>query len=211
VSKAGKFLFSFAVLFFLGLLGFRYVYGGWQNSMWVPLGLSVALFIAGVFKDWRAIRDFFAMRTTKHGLNVGALIIIALVGLACVNFLAVRYEKKFDWTSEKLNSLSDQSIKAARGLKADTEFTLLYRNDQSQGESVQRAVQDLLSMYQNVAPKLKYSAYNALQHPELAKKFEYTTGSYAFFVAQGETHVRIDQPTEEGVTRALLKLGHEKK
>ena len=80
--------------------------------MFGPLGIAVFFFGLAVFKDARFYLEFLTMRTTKHGMNMGALILMAVVALVSINFLAVRYEKKFDWTSERLNSLSDQSLKA---------------------------------------------------------------------------------------------------
>lgn len=211
MSKAGKFLFLFSALFFLGLMAFRFVYGGWHDSMWVPLGLTLVLFFTAAAKERQIIATFLSMRTTQHGMNMGVLILLAFAGAVCINLLAVRYEKKFDWTSDKLNSLSDQSVKAATALKADAEVILLYRNEQAQGENLQRQVRDVIGMYQNATAKIKFSAYNALQRPDLAQKYEFTYGPFAMVVEQGDKRVKIEQPSEEGITRALIKLGHEKK
>lgn len=208
MSKTGKGLLLFGSLFWVALYAFRLVYGGWHDSMWVPLGLGTVMIGAALIKDFRAIVDFLTMKTTKHGMNMGALILMTIAGLVCVNVLAVRYEKKFDWTSDKLNSLSDQSVKAAQALKADTEIVLLYRNDNQQnGEQISRSVKDIVDMYRNVSDKVKFSSYNALQRPDLAQKYEYTFGPFAVFAVQGAQKVKIDQPNEEGITRAFLKFG----
>lgn len=211
MSKASKFLLIFSVLFFIVLLVARILLGGWHDAMWAPFGISIALFIAALFKDRQIIAAFLTMRTTKHGMNMGVLILLALIGVVCINFLAVRYEKTFDWTSEKLNSLSDQSVKAAEGLKQETQIVLLYRQEQEQGENVERTVRTLVSMYSNVSKNIKFIAYNALQRPDLAQKYEFNRGPFAVFAVQGERKVRIDQPTEEEVTKALIKLGRESK
>lgn len=219
MSKIGKILFFFSGLAFVILGVCRLVYGGWHSSFWVPFGLMFVLFIAGVIHDRRAIREIFGMRATQHGMNMGALIATAIVGLGCLNFLAVRYEKKFDWTSDKLNSLSDQSIKAAQALKNETELVLLYGHKPPQGmddggnspEQVQKTIQILADMYLNVSSKIKYTAYNALTRPDLAKKYEYSYGAFAFYVIQGERKVKIDPANEEAITRALLKLERDKK
>ena len=212
MSKIGKTCFGFSFLAFFILGAARLVYGGWHDSFWVPLGLMLAFFIGGVVKDWRALRDLFALRTTKHGMNMGALILTAVVGLVCVNFLATRYDKKFDLTSEKLNSLSDQSVKAAKSLKQPTELVLVYRKDaQANDDGIQRQVGEISEMYKNVNPSIKYTAYNGLQRPDLAQKYEFTQGGFVFYAVQGERKVKIDPPSEEGVTRALIKLGREKK
>ena len=212
MSKAGKILFAFSVLSFLILGAARLIYGGWDNSFWIPFGMMIFFFIGGIVTDHRAIRDIFGMRTTKHGLNMGAMILIVLVGLVCVNYLSSRYEKKFDWTSDKFNSLSEQSIKAAKALKEPTQLLLLYGKDTGpNADQVQKSAKSLFDMYRNVSDKIDYKAYEALKRPDLAQKYEYTTGAFAFFAVQGERKVKIETPTEESITRALIKLGREKK
>ncbi len=211
MSKAGKFLFLFSFLFFLVLCMTRIIYGGWHDGMWGPLGLSIVFFALGIAKDHRAIREIFGMRTTKHGMNMGALIVLVIAGLTCLNILGVRYEKKFDWTSENLNSLSDQSRKAAQSLKQETTLVLLYRKGATGEENVARSVADLASMYQNVNKSIKYEAHNALQRPDLAQKYEFSSGPFVVYAVQGEKKTKIETPNEEGVTRAFLKLGREKK
>jgi ABC-type uncharacterized transport system involved in gliding motility auxiliary subunit len=211
MSKQGKVLLIAGLLFLVVLYIFRVTYEGWHDSMWVPLVLGLLLTTAGVARERIAIAQFFMMRTTKHGLNMGAIILFAAAALVCANIFAVRYEKKFDWTSDKLNTLSDQSAKAAKGLKRLTEFVLLYRNDEQGGENVQKAVRDLAKLYMNESSQITFQSFNALQDPARAQKFEYSSGPFAFFAVQGDRKVKIDQPTEEGVTRALIKLGRESK
>ena len=210
MSKTAKLCFLISGMFFLVLGAWRLVYGGWHNAMFVPLAIIIAFFAIGAVKDGRAIVEFFTMRTTKHGLNMGALILIALVFLVSINFLAVRYDKKFDFTKEGLNSLSDQSVKAAQSLKQDVELVLLYRKEQ-QEENVQRNVRDLAAMYQNASKKISFKAYSALQRPDLAQQFEFSTGGWGFFAVSGPRHFKIEQPTEEETTKALIKMGRDKK
>jgi ABC-type uncharacterized transport system involved in gliding motility auxiliary subunit len=211
MSKAGKFLFLFSFLFFLVLCVTRIIYGGWQNGMWGPFVLSIVFFILGVAKDWRGIRELLAQRSTKHGMNMGVMILLVITGLTCLNVLAVRYEKKFDWTSDHLNSLSDQSRKAAQSLRDETTVLVLYRKGIAGQENVGRAVGDLVSMYRNVNAKIKYESYNVLQRPDLAQKYEFQDGAYTVVALQGEKQVKVDKPTEEGLTGAFLKLGRDKK
>lgn len=210
MSKAGKILFLFSFLSFVALLVARLVMGGWHDGLWAPMAISVICLVLGVLRDRQTILEFLTMRTTKHGMNMGVLIVVAVIGLACVNFLAVRYEKKFDWTSDKLHTLSDHSVKAAQALKQDVEILLLYRRDQ-QNENIQKSVSDLIAMYSNVSKNVKFSAYNVLQRPDLAQQYEVHGGPFTVFAVQGSKKVRIDQPTEEEVTKALLKIGRETK
>jgi ABC-type uncharacterized transport system involved in gliding motility auxiliary subunit len=66
-------------------------------------------------------------------------------------------------------------------------------------------------MFANVSQKISFHAYNAIQRPDLAQKYDLSNGPYAVYAVQGDSKVKIDQPTEEGISRALLKFGREKK
>jgi len=210
MSKAGKILFTFSFLALLILFVARLTYGGWHASFWVPFGLWLGLLALACAKDRRALKEYALRRSTKYGMNTGVTIAVAVGGLVCLNVLANRYEKKLDWTTERLNSLSEQSLKVAKAVTTDTELVLLTGKD-TPTENVGRSVRDLVDMYQNVNDKIRLSMYDALNRPDLAQKFEYTAGPYAFFAVQGERKVKVDPPTEENLTRALLKLAREKK
>lgn len=216
MSKISKFSLLFAGLFAVSVVVIRIILNGWVPAMWAPLGIAIALFAFAVVRDWRLMLEFFTLRTTKHGMNMGAMILTVLVLLIAVNFLAVSKEKKWDWTSEGLNSLSEQSVKAVQGLKVDTDVVLLYRKAEND-ESTRRQVTDLTTLYRNVSPKIHLKTYNALERPDLAQKYGYTSGPYALYLVQeaseagSERHMKVDQPTEEEFTRTLLRFAREKK
>lgn len=207
MSKAGRILIIGGLAFWAALYAFRLAYGGWHPALWVPLVLGFVLLAIGLGKDWKSILAFFTMRTTKHGLNMGAVILIALIGLTCLNILSVKYNHKFDWTSDKLNSLSQQSVKTAQGLSQETELVLLYRADDPAADSAQKQIKELAGLYLNVGPKLSYESHNVIVDPASAKPYDYSSGPYALFAKQGDRKLRIEPVNEEGVTRALIKLG----
>lgn len=213
MSKAGKVLLIGGALFWLALYIFRLAYGGWHPALWVPLVLGSLLIIGGLAKDWRGIFEFFTMRTTKEGMNMGAVILLALVGLTCVNVLSVKYNHKFDWTSDKINSLTDQSVKVTKDLQAPVKFVLLYRDDDPGGTGALTQIKDMISMYENVSDKVSFATINAIVDPIAAKDYDYSAGPYALFAVQGPRKLKVEQSranqiTEEGVTHALIKLAH---
>ena len=211
MNKVSKLSFLISFLFVIVLFSWRYVAGGWNNAMVVPLAIIFGFFFYGMIKEGRTILRFLSMRTAKHGMNMGLMILLAIAFLVIANVFAVRYEHKFDWTSNKINTLSDQSIKAARGLKSDVEFVLLYRKQVQGEENMQPHVRDIMDMYKGVTPKIKYVAYSALERPDMAEKYDFKQGSWGLFAVQGTQHVKIDQPNEQEITKALIKLGRDKK
>jgi ABC-type uncharacterized transport system involved in gliding motility auxiliary subunit len=216
MSKVSKFSLLLAGLFAVSVVVIRIILSGWVGWMWVPLGAATGLFLFAVIRDWRLMLEFFTLRTTKHGLNMGVLILTMVVFLVAVNFLAVTKDKTWDFTAEGLNSLSEQSVMAAKNLKADTDFLFLYRKGQGD-ENIRKQVSELVGRYTEASPRAHLKVYNVLERPDLAQKYEYSSGPYAFFVVQAaadgkaERHAKIELPTEEEITRTLISFGREKK
>src|SRR5579872_7431104 len=77
------------------------------------------LFVVGMALNYRAIMAFFSKRSAKLGTNVLVLTVAVVVILGFANFLGYRYHKRFDWTTEKLYTLSDETDKVVKGLKQD--------------------------------------------------------------------------------------------
>lgn len=212
MSKASKFSFLFSGLFAVAVVVARLILNGWEPFMWVPLGLSLALFVFAIVYDAAFLLEFLTMRTTKHGMNMGGLILTVVVLLVAINIVAVTNEKKWDWTTEGLNSLSEQSLKAVESLSADTELVLLYRKGQGD-DQVRRQVQDLAQLYMNASKKLSLKMFNAYERVDWTSKLEYkdADGPFALYLVQGDRHLKVDQPSEEEMTRTLLRLSRSKK
>ena len=63
--------------------------------------------------------DWIKARQTKYSAYVTVYILVILAVLVVANFLANRYDKSYDATANKQFSLSDQTVKAVKGLKKD--------------------------------------------------------------------------------------------
>src|ERR1700692_4040290 len=80
--------------------------------------------------------------------QAAAYTIIAIAILGTLNFLANRYNKSFDSTSNKKFTLSDQSAKIAKNLTQNVTITYWDRPDKFQN------ARDLLDRYKNLSPKI---------------------------------------------------------
>lgn len=214
MSRMGKACLLLASLFLIATGVARIAIETFHESLYISLALGVIFFIAAVVKDFRLYKEFFSMRTTKNGLAMGWLIVLGIIVFGCVNFLAVRYNKTWDWSAEGFNSLSEQSIKVAKNLKSDAVIVMLSRPGQGepgQENEAKKDVQDLVRMYQNHTNKLKLEIHNVLSRPDLAQKYEFKFGAFGLFVDHNGKHLRVDQANEESLTKTLLKLTRDKK
>ena len=72
--------------------------------------------------------SFLKSRQTKYTAYAAAYILVILAVLAAVNFLANRYDKSYDSTSNKQFSLSDQTIKVVEQPEERRQAHLLRRS-----------------------------------------------------------------------------------
>lgn len=93
--------------------------------------------------------DWIKARQTKYTVYVIVYVAIVLGVIGFANFLAQRYNKSFDSTSNKRFSLSDQTIKVVKGLKEDLKISYWDRT----GEFTR--ARDTLDRYKNLSPKVK--------------------------------------------------------
>jgi ABC-type uncharacterized transport system involved in gliding motility auxiliary subunit len=123
-------------------------------------------------------------------------IIVAVVG--GVNFLADRYNKSLDLTSNKQFTLSEQTIKIAKNLK--TPVTITYWDQPTKFQ----AAKDLLDRYQNLSPEInvQYMDTDKKRTQAIAAGVK-TLGT--IFVDVGNKQEEAKSLTEEDVTGAMVR------
>ncbi len=210
MSGKSKILLLIAFLLTGATIMIKVLAGTWINLNTVLMVLAGLALVLAVAFDYRLYADFFTMRTTKHGLNMGALIVLVFTLLVCVNYLAYKHNKTWDLTQEKLNSLSDQSVGILKGLKDDVEFKVFYKGPQAQ-EDRQR-VKQILSSYQEFSGKIHVRYINAYVENTLALEYmkdlpEKDASPVVVFLEKSGKRVRVDAPFDEAsVTSAMIKV-----
>lgn len=150
MSRLSKILFFITFVSFAIIFATRYLLEGWITPLYIPLVIGVVSFVTALFIDFKFYLEFFTMRTTKHGMNMGTVILLVLVGLVTVNYLAVQKNKTWDMTEEKLYSLSPQTEKVLQALKDPVKFVIFFK-----GETARNA---LAEMREYARPFADYSS-----------------------------------------------------
>ncbi len=205
MSKLSKICLGAGILFLIVAVIARLILTSMHPALYGPIGLGVMAILSIFVIDHKFFYEFFTLKTTKHGVNMGWLIVMALASVFIVNFLSVRYERKWDLTKEGLNSLSEQSTKILSTLKAPVNFILLY-SKQEQAEINKKRVGDFIQLYREKSSMISFESYSALNRPDLAAKFEFKSGEIGLFAEYQERHLKIENVSEEGITKILLKL-----
>ncbi len=204
MSKWGKICYLVGGLSLLVMLVARLLLQGWIDYLFVPFFIGIAAVLGALIIDYKFYLEFFTMKTTKRGMNMGVIILLALVLIVAVNFLGVQFDHSFDMTKEKLNTLSDQSIEALKNLKGDLKILVFYRGGEDKDLRVQ--LRQNFEIYTDASSKVKLRFVDALTNPDLAKQY-LEHQRFAVMVDYDGRRVQIDDPyNEEKTTSAILKV-----
>ena len=215
MSRMGKTFLFISALALVVLMSARYLLEGWHTFMFAPLGIFLGCLVLTIVVDFRLLVDFLTMRTTKHGMNMGAMILMGIVLMVSVNYLSVRFNKSKDFTEERLNSLSMQSLDVLKALKGQIQIVVFYKGEDAKDQRNQ--IKAALELYREADPELKVTFYNS--YVENFKAQEYLNGlpdkqqGMVFMFAEYKgKKIRIDSPfSEEQITQAFIKASHASK
>jgi ABC-type uncharacterized transport system involved in gliding motility auxiliary subunit len=164
------------------------------------------LLVAGV-RSMETLRERLssgeARRAGRFGSSAILSTVFAIAILWLLGFLATRYPVRFDWTEQKVHSLSDQTSKVLAGLNADVDVLALY-------PAVDAApVKELLDRYAYASPRFHVEFADPSERPDLIEKFQIPPdqlGRGLVRVALGEESTQITDVNEETLTNAMVKL-----
>ena len=173
-------------------------------DIWVhiPFWLGVALTILLLILYFDQVKASLRLRSTQYGANSFVMVLLVVGILGMVNFLAKKYNERWDLTSAKLYSLSDQTEKLMTGLKDEVEVIHFDKEPNP-------TLNDLMKEYQSVNPSaLTYRRVDPQSDPGLAKKYEVSRFG-AIVVVFGDKHEKVEAPREEDFTNTILKVTRE--
>lgn len=125
-----------------------------------------------------------------------SIIVIAILGT--LNFLANRYNKSYDATSNKKFTLSDQTSKIAKNLKQD--LTITYWGQPSRFTEAR----DLLDRYKNLSPKVNVELNDADKKRTQAIAAG-VKSLPTIYVQVGNKKEEAKSLTEEDITGAMVR------
>ena len=184
-------------------------YGILYSSGWVaviPLVAGIAAIVASAALNLRGARTEGSKRSARARVNA-ALSIIALAAiLVFLQTIVSRHSVRFDSTSNRRFSLSEQTVKVLTSLKKDVDFTCFFKSDAP--ERTQLA--DLLREYAGVSPRVKYVFIDPDKEPVAARRHKIKSYGTTVIESDGNEE-QIPEITEEKLTNALLRVTRETK
>ena len=201
---------------FIGTVGVAMLIAGYLRysiqGEFLPFskGLLIAggVFIfAAIVIGFQGIVTFFSKRSAQQGANTSVLAIAVIAILAVANFVGYRHHKRFDLTTEKLYTLSDQTRQIVSGLQKDVNVVRFAKTPDA-------AFDDLMAEYKTLSAHFKYQTVDPQQKPEIAQDYG-ATHIGDVFIAVGDRKSRIEsgpqsEVGEQDVTGAILKITSDK-
>ncbi len=209
MSRLGKISFIFAIISLLCFAIAKSIIVEWIPFFSVLLGLFGFFILFGVFTDRKFFSDFFSMKTTKQGTNMGVLILGFMGFMIAANVLGARHYKTWDFSVNQVNSLSEQSIQLLRNLKTDLKVVYLYKENSSNLEENRKAFTELIRRYQDQTQNLKLEFVEANEQPDIAKRYDFRGAQAVYLDYNGKTS-RIEKLDEQTLTSALVRVTREK-
>jgi ABC-type uncharacterized transport system involved in gliding motility auxiliary subunit len=169
-------------------------------ASWTGLAL-VLLYTIG---QWREIVTFFRRRNARYGAIASVSVLVVLGILVAVNYVSAKQNKRWDLTSNRQYTLSEQTVKLLRELKTPVKFVVF----ETDAEVDRIRVRMNEYAYQSGQVSVEY--IDPDKRPVPAK--EYEIQSYGTVVVEHmgrRERVVVAQgqaPSEQDLTAALVKV-----
>ena len=208
---------SLLVIFGIVLILFGVV-GLFTAPLWlagVHLGLGAVLLIVAVVRGLGEFRDFLTRDTTRRGAKYGGNVVLQSVALAIIlgllAYLSIRHSVRWDWTEAKVHSLTEATREVLAQIPEDDYVEILafyLRGGQMAGREV-------LDLYRYESDRVDVKTHDPVQRPDLAERFEIRSEE-VLIVCRGACEsakgtVRVTEPTEEELTKAIRSVISERK
>src|SRR5439155_14674152 len=104
-------------------------------------------------------------RSEGSGINSAASVVFLVGILAFVNYLGAQHVKRLDMTTEKIYSLSDQSVSVAQQVNAPLRIRAFYPG----GDYA--PARDLLDLFKSKNNKISYEFIDPDKQPQVAQQY----------------------------------------
>jgi ABC-type uncharacterized transport system involved in gliding motility auxiliary subunit len=170
----------------------------WSKGLLIGGGV---LLLAGMVLSFRDIAAFFSKRSSKLGSNVAGLTIGVLAILGVLNYLGFKHHKRFDLTTEKLYTISDQTKKVVHGLNKDVTIMRF-------GKTPNAVLKDTMAEYKDASAHIHYQSVDPQERPDLAKQYGVERMDQVV-VESGTRHELLDSTDEQALTSAIIKVSRD--
>ncbi|MEX2224354.1 MAG: GldG family protein [Candidatus Rokuibacteriota bacterium] len=175
-------------------------------ARWLFLGLGGALLLLSLVLNAAEARSAMGTRTARYGAGAALMALLALGIVVAANAISMKHHVRWDFTENKRNSVSPQTVQVLRTLKAPVNAIAFFRSD-TPGK---KTAEDLLTQYATYSGgKFTWRLEDTDRAPALAR--QYGVESYGTVVLEGgpagQTRTeKVQDAEEEKLTNAIVKI-----
>lgn len=162
---------------------------------WAGL-VAVLLYTLG---QWREIAAVFQGRQARYGTLAGVSILVVLAILVAINYIGAKQNKRWDLTTSKAFSLSDQTRTILSKLDSPLQILVF-----AQEPDFPR-YQDKLKEYEYLSKKVSTEYVDPDKKPSVAKQNQIQQYGTIVFNYKGRTE-RVTSDTEQDITNGIIKV-----
>lgn len=204
--RSSLFALPFLALF-LSIIGLA-SYSSLPALSWLAYllwGVGASLLVTWIVLEWSAIKVVSTRKGTRYGASSGVNFILCVLLIVGIAFLSSRprFNRSWDVTQDRLNTLSDQSLKIVEKIAKDqAQIQVLgFFVDQVKKQSFS----DLVALYRSAGAQIDMTFIDPQADPTLAISENVTTAD-TVIVKNGAQESRITNFTEERITNAFLRV-----
>ena len=170
------------------------------ENLATPLAIAgLVCVLAYTASQWREIGATFQGRQARYGTLTGISILVVLGILVAVNYIGARQNKRWDLTTNKAFSLSDQTRTILSKLDSPLQIEVF-----AQEPDFPR-YQDKLKEYEYVSKKISTQYIDPDKKPTVAKQNQIQQYGTIVFNYKGRTE-RATTDTEQDITNGIIKV-----
>jgi ABC-type uncharacterized transport system involved in gliding motility auxiliary subunit len=169
--------------------------------VWVNLAAGVFAIVLWITSSRSELSSITTGRSARYGANAAVYSIAFVALLVAVNYISSLHHTRLDLTSEKVYSLSSQSVNVVKGLQKPLKLYGFFAG----GENA--AARELYETFAYYSPKLTYELVDPDKHPELAERFKVSVMGSTHLQYGGDSGdgINVTDLTEESLTNAIIR------
>lgn len=152
-----------------------------------------------VLSQWREIAREFSGRQARFGTLAVASAAVVLAILVAINYLASRYNKRWDLTAASQYTLSEQTKRVLQSLERPLQATVFARTEEFE------RFRTRLEQYQYETQQLKVEYVDPIKRPSLAEKLKENTLGTIVLEYDGRVQ-RVTSDSEQDLTNGIVKV-----
>jgi ABC-type uncharacterized transport system involved in gliding motility auxiliary subunit len=178
----------------------RFLKPDWDQYAVYAAWAGLALVILYTLSQWREIGAYFQRRNARYAAIASVSVVVVVGLLVAVNYLSARRNKRWDLTSNKQYSLSEQSIKLLKELDSPVKVRVFDKEGEFERYKTRLAEYE----YQSDR-KMTVEYIDADKQPVQARQFDVQTYGTIVLEYMGRRE-KVASDNEQDVTSGLMKV-----